>query len=62
MYFRNYRLRKRGLDKCLKYDASENPSTNKMVNGHKHCCNLDDSTFIIFIDDSQHNSVGKSVP
>ena len=61
MYFRNYRLRNRGLDKCLKNPAAEYPSTNNMVNGHKHCCNVDDGTFIIFIDHSQHNSVGKSL-
>ena len=62
MYFRNYRLRKRGLDKCLKNPISECFSTNNKVNGHKHCCNLDDGTFIIFIDNSQHDLVGKSLP
>ena len=33
MYFRNYRLRNRGLEKCLKNHASEKPSTSNMVNG-----------------------------
>ena len=61
MYFQNYRLRKRWLDKWLKNPSSECSSKNNMVNGHKHCCNLDDGTFIIFIDQSEHNSVGKSL-
>ena len=61
MYFRNYRLGKTELEKCLKNPASEYPSTNNMVNGQKHCCNLDDGTFIIFIANSEHNSVGKSL-
>ena len=61
MYFRNYRLRKRALDKCLKNPASEYPSRNNMVNGHKHYCSLDDVTFTIFIDESEHNSVQKSL-
>ena len=34
---------------------SECPSTKNMVNGKKHCCNLGDGTFIIFIDHSEHN-------
>ena len=61
MYFRNYRLRNRRLDKCLKNPVLEYPSTNNMVNGHKHCCNLEDVTFTIFIDQSEDNSVGKSL-
>ena len=35
MYFRNYGLRKKWLDKCLKSPASEDPSTSNMVNGPK---------------------------
>ena len=61
MYFRNYMLRKSGLDECLKNPASEYPSTNNMVNGHKNFFNLDDVTFTIFIDHSEHNSIGKSL-
>ena len=30
-----------------------------MVNGPKHCWNLNDSNFIIFIDNGESNSVGK---
>ena len=61
MYFRNYRLGKRGLHKCLQNPTSEYSSTKNMINAHKHCCNLDDVTFTIFIDRSEHNSVGKSL-
>ena len=32
-----------------------------MVNGHKKSSNLDDGTFTIFIDESEHDSVGKSL-
>ena len=49
MYFRNYGLRKTGLDKSLKSPVSEDPSTGNMVNGPKQCCNLNDSTFTTFI-------------
>ena len=49
MYFRNYGLRKTGLDKSLKSPVSEDPSTGNMVNGQKQCCNLNDSTFTTFI-------------
>ena len=61
MDFRNYRLRKRWLDKCLQNPASEYPSTNNMLNGHKHCWNLDDVSLTLFIDHTEHNSVGKSL-
>ena len=53
MYFRNYRLRKNGASECY--------FTNNMVNGHKHCWDLDDGTFNKFIDHCEHNSVGKSL-
>ena len=49
MYFRKYRLRKTWLDKCLKSRVPEDPSTDNMANGPKHYCNLNDSTFRIFI-------------
>ena len=32
MYFRNYGLRKRGLDECMKNLISEHPSASNMVN------------------------------
>ena len=61
MYFLTYGLRKTWLDKCLKSPVSEVPSSNNMVNGQKHCGNLNDSSFTIIIDHSEGNSVEKSV-
>ena len=55
MYFRNYGLRKKWLDKFLKTPVSEDPSTSNMVNGPKHIRNLDDSSFTIFIDHIERN-------
>ena len=50
MYFRNYGLRKKWLDKSLKSPISQDPSTGNMVNGRKHCFNLNNSIFTKFID------------
>ena len=61
MYFRNYGLPKRWLDKCLKIPVSDDLSTSNMVNTTKHCCNFDDGTFTIFIDQCEHNSVVKGL-
>ena len=47
--FWTYGLRKTWLDKCLKNFVSEDHSTCNMVNGPKHCWNLNHSTFTIFI-------------
>ena len=38
------------LDKCLKSPVSEDPLTSNIGNGTKHCSELNDSTFTIFID------------
>ena len=59
MYFPKYCLRKTWLDKCLKSRVSEDPSTDNMSNGSKHCRNLNDSTFTIIIKYSGANYVGK---
>ena len=56
MYSWAYGLRKMWLDKCLKSPVSEDPSTSNMVNGAKHCWNLNESTFTVFI----HPCAGKS--
>ena len=61
MDFWIYRLRKTWLDKCLKSPVSEDSSTSNMVTESKHCWNLDYGTFIIFIDQCEENSVGKSL-
>ena len=55
MYFRNYRLRKMWFDKCLKSPISEHPFTGNVVNWPKHCFNLNDSAFTIFIDHCENN-------
>ena len=47
MYFRNYALRKTWLDVGLKSPVSFDPLTGNMVNGHQHCCNLNDSNVTI---------------
>ena len=49
MYFRTYGLRMTRLDKCLKGPLSEDPLTSNMANDPRHCRNLDDTTFIIFV-------------
>ena len=59
MAFQNFGLSRAWLDNCLKSPASEDPSTSNMVNEPKHCWNLNDSTFIIFIDKCEGNWVGK---
>ena len=61
MYFRKYRLRKKWLDNCLKSLVSEVPSTGNMENGRKHCCNLNDSAFKIFINHCECSCIGKSL-
>ena len=48
MYFRNYRLQKAWLDKCLESCVSENPWTLNVLKGLKHYWNLHSITFIIF--------------
>ena len=55
MCFRNYGLRKTCLDKCLKSPVSGDHSTSNMLNGPKHCWNLNNSTLNIFINDIEGN-------
>ena len=61
MYFRKYRLPKRWLDKCLKSRVSADPYTDKAAYVSKHCCNLNGSTFIIFINHCEGSCIGKSL-
>ena len=61
MKFSTYGLKKKWLDICLKSLLSEDPQTSNMVNGLKHCINLNGSTLIIFIDHFEGNSVAKSL-
>ena len=44
----------------LKTHISQDLSTSNMVNGSKHCLNLNNSTFTIFTDHRKDNWVGKS--
>ena len=55
MYCRNYQLGNPWLGKCLKTPVSEEPMKSNMVNGPKHCSNLNHSTFGIFIDQCEDN-------
>ena len=61
MYFRKCRLGKTWLNKCLKSRVSEDPYTDNMANGLKHCCSLKDSTFTIFFNCCEGNYVGKGL-
>ena len=61
MYFRKYEHPKTCLDKCLRSPVSEHPSKSNMVNVPKHCSNLKDTTFTIFISHWEANCVAKSL-
>ena len=45
------------LKKCVSQDAS----TDNIANGSKHCCNLNDSTFTIFINHCGRSCIGKNL-
>ena len=55
MYFRNYGYSNTWVDNCLDCPVIDYLSKGNMVNGLKQCCNLNHSTFIIFIDHSKNN-------
>ena len=61
MYFRNYWLRKTWLDECLKSFVSEDPLKDNMATGSKHCWNLNNRTFTIFINHCEVICIGKSL-
>ena len=50
-----------GLDKCLKSRVPIDSSTNNMANVPKRCCNLNKTTFAIFINHCEQNCIGKSL-
>ena len=50
MYFRNYGLAKKRLDKYPESAISQYPSTSNMVKAIKNLSNSDSATFIILID------------
>ena len=49
------------LYKCLKSSISEDPSKSNIVNAPKHCWNLIESAFTIFIEQCEGNPVGKNL-
>ena len=49
MYFGKFRFRKIWLDKGLKGRVSEDPQTENMETWSKQCSNLNDRSFIKFI-------------
>ena len=53
--FLSWRTQENVNDKCLKSLDSDDPSKSDMVIGPKHCWNLNDSTFTIFIDPCEDN-------
>ena len=55
MYFQNYGLRKTWLDIWLKSPVSDDPLKGNNVNGHKGCCNLNESTVTIFSNHFESN-------
>ena len=61
MYFGNLVLGKTSLHKCLKSCVSEDPSTDNITNEFKHCSNMNDITFTIFMNHCEGNCVRKSL-
>ena len=61
MHFGIYGLRKMWLDIWVKSPFSEEPLRGNMVDGPKHCCNLNHSTATLFIDHFEGYWVGKSL-
>ena len=56
MYFQNYGLPKTSLDLCIESPVSEDPTKSNMVNAPKHCPNLRDTSFTIFINHWEVNN------
>ena len=54
-------LQKTCLDKCVTSPVLEDNSTSNMLNWLRHCWNLNDSIFTIFIDPCEENSGWKSL-
>ena len=61
MYFRKYKLQKAWLIKCLKGSVSEEPLTDNMANGTKHCWNLNNSRVAIFMSHCVGNCIEKNL-
>ena len=54
-------LQKTWLDECLKSTVSDDPLSDNMANGLKHCSNLKDSACTIYINHCDSNCVEKSL-
>ena len=61
MYFPNYGLPKTCLHHGVKSPVPEDPSKSHMVNAPKHCSNLTDSTFTIFLNHWEVHCLTKSL-
>ena len=61
MDLRNFGLQKTWLDQCLKSPVSDDASESNRANVPRHCSNLKDTSFTIFIDHWQGNCLTKSV-
>ena len=59
-YFWTYGLPEMRLDNCVKSPVSEDPLTSNTANGPKHCWNLKNSTFTVFIHPCEDSSGWKS--
>ena len=57
MYFQKYGLSMTSLKNSLESNVSEAPSTVNLLLGAKHLWNLHESTFIIFFDYSEAQSL-----
>ena len=62
MYFPKLRGPKNALKKISKNFGFREPFERQHVRGIKHCRNLKHTTFTIFIDHCEGNSVGKKSP
>ena len=60
-FFRHNALRKTWLDLCPKSPISKDPLTGNMVNGFKHCWDVNNRNLAIFSDDFEGDWVGKSL-
>ena len=60
MYFWTDGIQMTWLEKCVKCPVLEDPSTNNMGKGPKHCSKLNDRNFTIFIGPCEGKSSWKS--
>ena len=60
MHLLKYGVPKTWLDLCVKSPVSKDPSKSNMVNAPKHCSNLNDSPFTMFINNWAGNCLTKS--